>query len=375
MKKIIILLSFFIYSLGFSLVQVVKPQGVNYFSQGVFYGAELSGKLHENIGLLKKYYIGDNNVPYSKLVEKADSLFFKLNKNIQDFIIGESLGAKITIDDAKILNAMETFGGLINSSNTRCVFAYAGPNISKSKKSIIGRNYDYPEPFDKISKNLVINVLKEKGKNSTAIISMAGQIYCPSCINDKGIFIELNNGSPSGGEPTVSTNKTMLDLMLESLQNFSSISEVLKYLYNEQSDYSLIVNIADQDKMATIEFSENPSLGSKYKKLNLGKYVVTNYFTIDDWGILIAKLTDATTWNGVTRKSNLDKLLLKYSNHLNLNNFMDIFDKNIKDGGAVWDLTIYQIIYDTKNKNLYIKQNKTEDNSWQRFNLDDLFAT
>jgi hypothetical protein len=34
-------------------------------------------------------------------------------------------------------------------------------------------------------------------------------------------------------------------------------------------------------------------------------------------------------------------------------------DKNIAQGGAVWEHTIYQIIYNTTSKTIYIKQQQS----------------
>lgn len=310
---------------------------------------------------------------YSRLLDKADLLYFKTSRNYQEFIDGMAIGANIPLSDAKILNAMETYGSLIGQPFTRCAFAYAGINSTYSGSSIIGRNYDYPEPFNIISKNLVITVINAESKIPVATIAMAGQIYCPSCLNKDGIFIELNNGSPSGGSANVSTNKTMLVSMLEALQNNRSLVNVAAELEKEQSDYSLIVNLADATKMISIEFSANIALGSKWKSLSVENYAVTNYYLISSWGNLIPKPTDEITWRGVTRKTNLDNLLSPYfSRNLSIDNFKTMMSYNINDGGAVWDFTIYQIVYDTANKEIYIKQNNYI-NQWQKFTFAQIF--
>lgn len=80
-----------------------------------------------------------------------------------------------------------------------CAFAYIPPQKAANKMGWILRNYDFGQPFDKISQRLIIAVLHpDDGSQSSAILSMPGQIYCPTCINENGLFMELNNGMPSG---------------------------------------------------------------------------------------------------------------------------------------------------------------------------------
>ena len=224
----------------------------------------------------------------------------------------------------------------------------------------------------KYQKNLVITTIKEINKNPVAIISLAGQIYCPTCINESGIFIELNNGFPSGGTMPPQTDKTMLTSMLEAMQDNYTINSVFSSIKNDQSDFSLIVSIANAEKLYSIEYSSNPTLGSKWTTESANKYVVTNYFLINSWKDLIPKPSNNRTSKGITRKDNLDNLLDKYHGDLDIKGFMQIMDKNISQGGAVWEHTIYQIIYDTNSNNIYIKQNKL-DSVWQKFEFKQIF--
>ena len=204
---ILILASF--YNNGESKVLLIKTHGNTYHKKGIDYGEKLSTELRENLSIIKSFYTSNRGIKYNDLVKKSNELYILMPTKLQRFIVGEAQGASISLEDAKILNAMETFVALKGDSGTMCAFAYTGYNSSKSKKSFIGRNYDYAQPFDKISKNLVITTIKETNKNPVAIIGLAGQVYCPTCINKSGIFIELNNGFPSGGTMPPQTDKTM----------------------------------------------------------------------------------------------------------------------------------------------------------------------
>ena len=141
-----------LFSLGQSKVILIETTGDTYYQKGKDYGLQLKSELHENLSIVKSFYINGKKIKYDTLVKKANELYILMPTKLQKFIEGEAQGASISLEDAKILNAMETFVALKGDSGTMCAFAYTGYNSSKSKKSFIGRNYDYAQPFDKISK-------------------------------------------------------------------------------------------------------------------------------------------------------------------------------------------------------------------------------
>ena len=80
--------------------------------------------------------------------------------------------------------------------------------------------------------------------------------------------------------------------------------------------------------------------------------------------------SDKETWQGVSRRDNL--LNFDKNTTFTVNDIMKMLDTKIPDGGATWDLTIYQMVYDSTTNDLYLKRT-LEDNEWQHVELNDLF--
>lgn len=51
---------------------------------------------------------------------------------------------------------------------------------------------------------------------------------------------------------------------------------------------------------------------------------------------------------------------------------MSFMDKSLEDGGATWNMTIYQIVYESSSNALFLKR-KIEDKEWQYIDLDSMF--
>jgi hypothetical protein len=268
---------------------------------------------------------------------------------------------------------METLGELLpGKTQTECAFLFLSPSQTSTGASLIGRNYDYPAPFDQLAQYLTVTVMKQTNKVPTAFISIAGEVYCPSCVNSQGLFMELNNGTPSGGTTVNTSVQSMLATMLDTLQNSNSISDVQTQLNSAQSDFSLIVNTASSTTPLSFEYSTNPNLGMNYYYPTANQtFAVTNFFLDPVWGNRIPTPTDATTWYGVTRRDNLLNLA-SGSNQFNVSSFETLMDTPMSNGGAVWSFTIYQLIFDSSTMNLYVRI-LSNPSTWNQIPLKQLF--
>jgi hypothetical protein len=353
----------------FGNITVIKVQGTHY-EMGVQYGSALQTEMQQALLLLENYYVRDHGVPYQRLLNQADAFYARFPYSYQVFMQGIAEGAGMNLDDVKILNAMETMNELLAREGGHCAFIALAPQQSATHATLIGRNYDYSAPFDQIAKYLTVTILQEDNTVPTAIIAMPGQIYCPSCVNAAGLFMEMNNGMPSGGSFINKNRQTLLINMLLALQNSTSLFQVETQLNAIQADYSLIVNTADANHVKSYEFSS--TLGMK-EMLPLPEmtFVSTNFYLNPAWKN-IPPPSDATTWLGVTRRNNL-LALADATPQLNITQFQTLMDKHILSGGAVWAPTIYQLIYDSSTQNLYVKINSAA-NTWSKIPLAQLFS-
>lgn len=354
----------------FGSIQTIVLQG-SHHHMGIEYGKTFRRELNDALSIIKDYYITKNRLSYKKLQDQAERFYQRFPLNYQKFIIGMALGSELSLEDAKILNAMETLSELLTHHREaqNCTFLSIPANKTTTNALLIGRNYDFPPPFDQLSKYVTVTILQEKNTIPTAFISIVGEIYCPTCINSNGLFIEINNGMPSGGNTVQKHVESLLINLLRVLQNSATVEQMQNQLNALRSDFSLIINTANKTRVQSYEFSS--TLGVK-KVIPDEKepFVSTNFYLNKTW-TNIPKPTDASTWDGITRRKNM--LTLAHQKTLfDIPRFKAIMNKTITEGGAVWSSTIYQIIVDMSDLNLYIKINR-EGKEWNKIPLARLF--
>jgi hypothetical protein len=353
----------------FGSVRVVELSG-SYQEMGTQYGHMLQSELKEALAILKNFYIKEHHISYDRVLEQANKLFTRFPLDEQLFIQGVSKGSGLTLDDVKILNAMETLGRLLRQPTSGgCAFVLLPQNKTNTQAPLIGRNYDFRHPYDELAKYLIVTVLKSPDKIPTAFISIVGEIYCPTCINAKGIFMELNNGTASGGFYIEENREAIFAKMLQISQNSMHIAQADFQLNSMQSDYSLIINVADKDQLTSYEYSSSWGMKKVIHPMD-DFFVSTNFYLSSSW-IDIPQPYDTPVWQSVTRRNNL-LALVTATKQFNIDSFKKLMDTKISAGGAALDLTIYQLIFDRSDFSLYIKINKESD-QWNKIPLKQYF--
>jgi hypothetical protein len=339
---------------------------------GVSYGKQMAQELYGALDTLNDYFITKHNVTRDVMVAKSNEFANRYSNSYKYFLKGISDFTGLNLDDVNILNGMETLNSLVSSDDhsihtpiSACAFIFLPVEKSTTGSSIIGRNYDFPAPYSAIAQNLTITTLNEPEHSSVTIIGLPGQIYCPSCVNDKGFFMELNNGMPSGGYYDDLSRQSLLINMLHINQDSAEFGQIGNQLRATQSDYSLIINTANSTSARSYEFST--TLGMKEFTPKDGEaFVSTNFFQNTTWGNEIPKPTDNTTWEGVTRRDNLLNLAAK-QDQFSVQDFQKLMEVGLLEGGGCWPMTIYQII--STGGDLYVRSTDLCKGSWEHFSL------
>mgnify|MGYP003638995998 CR=1 FL=1 len=346
---------------------VLKLSG-SYLQMGQDYGQDLRFQLNQALSVLKKYYINESHLTYPQLVQQANLLYNRFPNNLQQFMQGEAQGSGLTLDDVKILNAMETFNELLEDApRFKCAFVFLPASHTTTNSTFIGRNYDYSPPLNTLAQYLTVTILNDGKSVPTAFISIAGEIYCPSCVNAKGVFMELNDGSASGGSKVQTSRASMLSGMLTTLQHSNDLSQANQQLKQLDSDFSLIVNAADEKQSDSFEYST--TLGQQHYS-SASTLISTNYFLDPAWGSSIPKPNNISTALGITRRNHLLNLTNNTS-PIDIAQFKTLMAKRLLAGGAAWDFTVYQLIYDTSTQALYVRYNHAGD--WTAIPMKALF--
>lgn len=321
---------------------------------GQEYGRKLKNELKICLKLIKEYYVIQHHIPYEDLIECAEEFYYRYPIEYQEFIQSIAFGSGLSLDEVKILNAMELLRSLINSKNKlgACSFINIPGARTLTKSNIIGRNYDYSgDIYKEIAKYLILVILKENNKIPVAMISMPGQIYAITAINAYSLFLEINNAMPSGGFEVNKDKQNLMVNLLIALQNSKNFFDLDKKLCKLDSDFSLVINVADDRNIKSYEYS---SFNGKktYQPEENTCFASTNFYLNKEWKLKDPE--DISTWQAVSRRDNL--LKQTQGNNYKTEDMMNIMDVKLADGGAKLDYTIYQIIYNPASQDLYLKR-------------------
>eukprot|EP01022_Parablepharisma_sp_SALTPOND_P013257 TRINITY_DN1759_c0_g1_i1.p1 TRINITY_DN1759_c0_g1~~TRINITY_DN1759_c0_g1_i1.p1 ORF type:complete len:454 (-),score=8.09 TRINITY_DN1759_c0_g1_i1:84-1244(-) len=344
-------------------------RGRDYFQLGKQYGEYFRGSLLQINDLLYDFYVLKHGIPFSDMYNRTKQLYLRYHiANHKRFIEGMAEGAGLTLEQAIVINGMETLDGF---GLPGCAYLYVPPVKSKTGAGIVGRYYDYFAPFDQISKHISVTIIDDGNTIPVTLIGMVGQFMCLTCINKEGLFISINNGGSSGGTTVNTKAPAILSELIEVVQNSHNTVEAASHFTSDfRSDFSLLINMGDPNTTASAEVSS--ILGTKvFVPYQNEVHAAANLFLNTTWRIL--QPTDEGSWYSITRRNNLVSLLNKKEKY-SVQDVIDIMDVDMEKGGAKWRATLYQVVYDFASKILYVRANKHK-NVWQKFDLSSIYGS
>ena len=325
-------------------ISVVSLHGT-WREMGRQYGMLMKDELHEVYD-----FVEDIIADSAENAERAESIF-ALQKaqtpyRILEFMEGASETSGLTTDQMQAVNAVERIGGLPKCSAVFCWGDYA------SEQLVIGRNYDYSDAFAPLKDDMVVTVYHPAdGSLAVAAIGYAGEINTYNALNEKGIFMELNNGLPSANI------KTQTDRIPGTTMLFSAMFEIDEpedwelFFNTAASSSSYIINVADSRSAYSYEWCP---IGVKKGNTDLpdGLLVSTNYYVNPDW--LFNTPSDAASWQALTRRNNLITLCENAKGTIDARKMQEIIETTVEDGGAMNELTMYQMVVIPEAKTLWL---------------------
>ncbi len=279
---------------------------------------------------------------------------------IKQFFEGASETSGFTVKELQTINAVERIGGL-----PKCSVAMAWDDYAKSDL-IIGRNYDYSDSFSLLNDDIAVTVYHPSdGSVASATIGYVGEIYTVNGLNEKGIFLELNNGKPSANIKSPNTRITGTTMLFEAMFETDELADLDLFFNTVSCSSSYIINVADENEGKSYEWCP---IGAKQggKDLPEGLLVSTNYYVNDEW--LFSIPSDKNSWEGITRRNNLIDLCEKNKGKIDEKIMMDIIDKTIEEGGAKNKLTVYQMVVVPKTNTIWLQI--TGGSDWTKICMD-----
>ena len=315
-------------------IKVVDLSGT-WFEMGRQYGALMKKELDEVLFVIDTV-IENNEGNASKAEHIVETQTSQTPWRISQFFEGAAETSGFTVEQLQLANAIERIGGLPKCSVAMTWGDYAEDDL------IIGRNYDYSDALALLKDDIAVTVYHPAdGALATATIGYAGEIYAVNGLNEKGLFLELNNGRPSANIKSPNTRVTGTTMLFEILFEADTLDDMDLFFNTTNCSSSYIINVADKNEARSYEWCPIDVKRGE-KDLPEGLLVSTNYYVNPDW--LFATPSDEASWEGLTRRSNLIKLCEAEKGKMTEEKMMRIIETPIKDGGAENELTVYQLV-------------------------------
>ena len=270
----------------------------------------------------------------------------------------------LSLEQLKMVNAVEYVAGITQCSGLAVWDEYAGGKL------VYGRNYDYAPSFKRLDHDIVVAVYHPAdGSLAAATIGYAGEIYAVNGMNEKGIFMELNNGGPSSegrkerGRINAATN------LLSFLFDADSMTYAEKFFQTTSCNSSFLIGVADASKACSYEWRTD---GVKHGEVQYpyGLMAMGNHFVHPDWQL--APVTDEKSWQSVSRVKNLVQLAEKHKGKIDADTMKEIMSQRLEAGGSFSDLTVYQLVAEPETQRIWIKG--SEDREWTEIALHSFFS-
>ena len=343
-------------------VCVVSLYGT-WYEMGRQYGALMKDELtevHDFVETIIEYSIGN--------AEKADSIVAVQTAQtpfrICEFFRGASETCGLTVEQLQAVNAVERIGGLPNCSAAFCWGSYsAGPLV-------VGRNYDYSEAFALLRDGVAVTVYHPAdGPLAVATIGYAGEIYAVNGLNEKGIFMELNNGKPSANIKSPDTRITGTTMLFSALFEIDELDDWELFFRTVNCSSSYIINVADKTEARSYEWCP---VGFKPGGTDLpeGLLVSTNHYVNPDW--LFAVPSDSAAFMGMTRRANLIALCEAAGGKIDAGRMLEIIETPLEEGGATMDLTVFQMVVVPETRTVWLRV--IGGSGWTRIELTGFFG-
>jgi hypothetical protein len=302
----------------------------------------------------------------------AMSLYRHYPQRFKDILEGMAETSGLSLEEQVMLNAIELYGSMAG-----CSGILAWGEYTNHRPLIAGRNYDWFEKYLELAQSLTVTVFNPDSGIPNAIITFAGVIYATTGLNAEGVFLQLNNGLPSGGSLKYADRVPAMISLLASLNDCGSLEQLDSFFNTTRTDFAFIINAADQSRGVSYEWA--PFEHRRRSADAEGLLVATNHFTDPSWGIV---LQDQAGFETVRRRDNLLALGREKKGKMHLATMKEILDTPMNRGGATWPIdgsmptpyrTTYQIIAMPASLQLWLKVPGFQD--WTGVALKGLFES
>jgi len=242
-------------------------------------------------------------------------------------------------------------------------------------KLYFARNWDMTQaamqPYLRYMALVVFN--PTDGGLSFANVRPIGQVYVETGINEKGVFVELNNGSAS--DPNINEGAVFsVASIFDFLRTSETLDEMIQNIVTTKMDASYIIQAASAERAVSVE---KPTFDARVIEQQNGALYALNNFarpTYEPWKGKIVELPDNAYDD---RQKCLDALFAspEWQKGVNLDMIKSMMDRTIEKGGPVVEGalfgTVLQVIAIPEDMRLLFRSYGYSD--WADIDLNTLF--
>ena len=332
------------------------------------YGHLLAGELQDLYQrAVVHYFKQDKGLSHGDLTLAAEGLYRFYPRRFKEVILGMAETSGLSLEQQIQLNALELFGMMPG-----CSGIFAWNDFTGGGPMVAGRNYDWFAGYADFARNLTVTVFHPDSGIPTAMVTFAGVIYATTAMNEAGLFLELNNGLPSGGGMAYTNRVPAVANLLAFLVDCGTMNHLDAVFQTTRPNFAFIINVADGTNAFAYEW---PPFDLKRRGGDpAGLLVSTNHFVDPDWGLVL----QPTGFRSILRRDNLLALGKTYKGKIDPSMMMNILDTPMDKGGATWPLegdirTVYQIVAVPGNRALWVKVPGFQE--WTPVDLKTLFVS
>lgn len=332
------------------LISVIDLWGT-WREMGRQYGALMTDELAfmYGEGIINGIFKRRTNVEVLK--DKAVKFAAHFPYRFREVLKGIAETSGLSLEAVKLTNALELLYAFA-TNGPRCTGIAVWGDYS-SGPLVYGRNYDYFPLFKKFKDTITIAVYHPAdGSLAAAVIGYVGGIYAVNGMNERGIFLELNNGMPSGGALWYDSRVPSVAKLFEFLLDSETLDDIESLFQTTKSNFAYVVGVADGQTARCYEW---PVFEVRRRESHTrpGLTVLSNHFTEPSWGL--PRPDDKSFWMTRTRRQNLLNLATHLKGTIDSGTMMKIMDTRIEDLGATTDMTLYQLVAVPEKLELWIK--------------------
>lgn len=336
-------------------IRIVNLRG-KWHEMGRQYGGLVADNLRHVLDFLREK--ADTEEKQNNVREIADRLFGHYPQVLRDFFRGVAETSGLTEAELRMINAVEYAEPAFMCSALAVWGDYA------KDKLVYGRNYDAMS-YLPIKDDIIVTVYHPEGMLSALTAGYAGEIYCVNGYNEKGLFLELNNGMPSAGfEIRYDLNASTTELLM-LLFRAENMNDIDRFFRQTKSFSSIIIGVADKQEARSYEWCTAGMMRGDGQTPE-GTMMQTNHYVNPDWPYALPD--NEKSWFTLTRRCNICQMAEQHKGTIDARKMCSIMQTPMEEGGPMFvPFTLYQLVVVPEEHKMLMRI--TEGADWTEIDL------